>query len=104
MNSLPSLPDMDDRELRLPAHCSTTTAEDLRVRLVLAADFDDTTEVDASGVESIGQAALQLLLAARHEALSNGRGFTILDPSPAFVERVTGACLAEALGIEPAKG
>ena len=44
----------DDRSLRLPPHGSTTTAEDLRVRLVLAADFDGEMAIDASEVESVG--------------------------------------------------
>ncbi len=92
-----------DRTVRLPAHCTTVTAEDIRVRLVLAADFDGAIEVDASQVESIGQAALQLLIAARAEAATTGRPFAIIDPSAAFVERVTHCRLAEAIGLESQK-
>ena len=92
-----------DRMVCLPAHCTTVTAEDIRVRLVLAADFDDLIEVDASQVESIGQATLQLLIAARAEAVATGRGFAIVDPSAAFVERVTLCRLAEAIGLESQK-
>ncbi len=89
-----------DRTVRLPAHCTTVTAEDIRVRLVLAADFDGVMEVDASEVESIGQATLQLLVAARAEAEEAGQRFAIIDASPAFVERVTLCRLADAIGLE----
>lgn len=89
-----------DRGLRLPAHCTTVTAEDLRVRLVLATDLDGGIEIDASEVESVGQAVLQLLVAARIEAEANDQRFAILSPSPAFVDRVTRCRLADAIGLE----
>ena len=107
MSSMPSPPEPateisldDDRSLRLPVHGTTTAAEDIRVRLVLAADLDDAIEVDASEVESVGQAVLQLLVAARAEAESNGQAFRIAHPSHAFVERVTSCHLADAIGLE----
>ena len=104
MDSTLPLPDaepgLDDRSLRLPAHGTTVTAEDLRVRLVLAADLDDTIEIDASEVESVGQAVLQLLVAARAEAASNGQLFRIANPSPAFVDRVNRCQLAAAVGLD----
>jgi anti-anti-sigma regulatory factor len=90
----------EDRSLRLPAHGTTVTAEDLRIRFVLAADLDDAIEVDASEVESVGQAVLQLLVAARAEAAGNGQPFRILNPSPAFLDRVTRCQLAGAIGLE----
>ena len=86
--------------VRLPAHGTTVTAEDLRMRLVLAADHDERLEIDASQVESIGQAVLQLLIAARAEAERNGQPFAILQPSPAFVARVTGCRLADVVGLK----
>lgn len=89
----------EDRSLRLPAHGSTTTAEDLRVRLVLASDFDGEMVIDASQVESIGQAVLQLLVAAKAEADGAGQPFIIANPSPAFVERVTACRLGAAFGL-----
>jgi len=101
---MPLQPDvMEGGPVRLPAHGSTVTAEDLRVHLVLAADYDGRTEIDASGVESVGQAVLQLLVAARIDADANGQSFAILDPSPAFTERVAACRLADALGLETAK-
>jgi anti-anti-sigma regulatory factor len=100
MDSTLPLPEADDRALVLPAHGTTVTAEDLRVRFVLAADLDDVIEVDASQVESVGQAVLQLLVAARAEAASNGQGFRIANPSQAFVNRVTSCRLADAIGLE----
>jgi anti-anti-sigma regulatory factor len=102
MHSPPQLPEdtAEDRSLRLPVHGTTVTAEDLRVRLVLAADFDDTLEIDASEVESVGQAVLQLLVAARAEAAGSGQPFRITNPSPAFIDRVTRSRLADAIGLE----
>ena len=100
MDSTLPLPETEDRSLRLPAHGTTVTAEDLRVRLVLAADLDDAIEVDASEVESVGQAVLQLLVAARIEAENAGQAFRIVNPSQAFVERVTSCRLAAAVGLE----
>lgn len=89
----------EDRSLRLPVHGSTVTAEDLRVRLVLASDFDGEIAVDASEVESVGQAVLQLLVAAKAETESAGQVFTIVNPSPAFVDRVTACRLGDAIGL-----
>lgn len=89
----------EDRAVKLPAHSTTVTAEDLRVRLVLASDFDGAMEVDASGVESVGQAVLQLLVAAKAEADTQGQPFVIHNPSSAFVGRVTACGLAPAIGL-----
>ena len=83
----------------MPAHCSTVVADDLRIRLVLAADRADTVVVDASEVESVGQAVLQLLIAARVEADRHGGAITIHDPSPTFVDRVARCGLADAVGL-----
>jgi anti-anti-sigma regulatory factor len=66
---------------------------------VLAADLDDEIIVEASDVESVGQAVLQLLVAARAEAVQAGQAFTIANPSPAFVERVAACRLDAALGL-----
>ena len=103
----PPLPDaypVEDRSLRLPAHCTTVTAEETRIRLVLAADLDAAIEVDASEVESIGQATLQLLVAARAEAGGSGQRFAVVNPSPAFVSRVGACCLADAIGLDLQEG
>ena len=84
----------------LPPHGSTVVAEDLRVRLVLASDVDGDILIDGSQVESVGQAVIQLLLAAREEAERSGQAFTITNPSPALTQRL-GACgLANHFGLE----
>jgi len=108
MNSPLSLPDMapgslDDRSLRLPVNGNTVAAEDLKVRLVLAADLDEEMRIDASQVESVGQAVLQLLVAAGAEAERRSLNFEITNPSAAFVERVAGCGLAETLGLQTGK-
>lgn len=87
--------------IMLPAHATTVSAEELKVRLVLAADLEGAVTVDASEVESVGQAALQLLLAARSEAQASGRTFAIVDPSAVFTARITALGLAEPLGLSP---
>ena len=95
----PPLDSLVDRAVHLPAHCGTVAAEDLRVRLVLAADLDGGIEVRADAVDSIGQAALQILVAARREAVARHQPYAIVDPSPAFVDRVTRCRLAGAIGL-----
>ncbi|MFN7399393.1 MAG: STAS domain-containing protein [Sandaracinobacter sp.] len=97
---MPPQPDTEDRGLCvLPAQCNTVAAEDLRTRLVLAADWSDHTRIDASGVESIGQAVLQLLTAAYADSAANGRDFSIVNPSPSFLARVDGCKLSAAVGL-----
>lgn len=104
MASAPPDDPTEDRSLRLPAHCTTVTAEDLRVRLVLATDLDHRIEIDASQVASIGQAVLQLLLAARAETERAAQPFAILQPSAAFLERVAACGLLQPLGLEACAG
>jgi anti-anti-sigma regulatory factor len=98
----------------LPAAAVTTNAEAIKVHLVLAADAaaelaaagtgPAVIEVDAGQVEAIGQAAFQLLLAARAEAEAGGIGFGIVNPSPVFTERAHACGLASRLGLESAEG
>ncbi|MFV0623232.1 STAS domain-containing protein [Sphingomonas sp. ac-8] len=89
--------------IRLPAHGTTVTAAELRTQMVLAADFSDRTVVDAAEVESVGQAVLQVLVAARREAVQSGHAFAIHNPSPAFVQRVVASRLADAIGLPVGK-
>ncbi|PVX30442.1 STAS domain-containing protein [Sphingomonas pokkalii] len=97
---LPPLDASADDALALPAHGTTVTAADLQTRLLQAIDGDGPVEVDASQVESVGQAVLQLLIAARTEAERIGKSFTILNPSTAFTDRVNRCQLAAAVGID----
>lgn len=97
--SLP-VPEPMDQPLRLPSNASTATAAELQAELVRAIDGEAGIAIDASQVESIGQAALQILVAARAEAQANDRLFRIVDPSAAFVDRVTRCRLAAAIGLE----
>lgn len=87
--------------LRLPPQCTTVTADDLRVQLVLASDADGEIVVDASDVENVGQAVLQLLVAASDEARRSGQSLAIANPSPAFVQRAASCLLADRLGLQP---
>ena len=63
-------------------------------------DFEGEITIDASEVENVGQAVLQLLIAARAEAERNEQPFAIVNPSTAFVERVTACRLADAIGLQ----
>lgn len=94
----------DDRSLKLPVHGTTVAAEDLKVRLVLAADIDGEMVVEAGEVESVGQAVLQLLAAARIEAEQSGQSFRIANPSQAFIDRVVACQLADAIGLSAEEG
>jgi anti-anti-sigma regulatory factor len=89
--------------IRLIGHGSTTTAEDLRTQLVLASDAAEATTIDASEMLSVGQAVLQLLIAARHEAGLRNHRFHYTGASAAFSERVHGCQLANAIGLEIGK-
>ena len=89
--------------VRLPANGTTVAAEELHATLVLAADRAGEIVVDASAVENVGQAVLQLLLAARAEAEARGLDFTIDHPSEPFRARVEACLLAGALGLSPAQ-
>jgi len=98
----PSEPGFDGPIL-LPAHCSTVVADDLRIRMVLASDQADTIVIDASEVESVGQAVLQLLIAARAEAERNAGAMSIINPSSAFADRVAEFGLSGAIGLSSAE-
>ena len=100
MTLMHNQPDPDAVDtIYLPAHGTTVTAEDLKVRLVLAANLGDRVNVDARDVESVGQAVLQLLIAARIDAQAAGHAFTITNPSPAFSARIAAFGLNHTLAI-----
>lgn len=101
MNSTPSPldPVLDEGPIVLPVSGTTVAAEELQVRLVLAADRLPELSIDASQVENVGQAVLQLLVAARAEAEDRGLDFDIVAPSAAFLARVRACRLAEPLGL-----
>jgi anti-anti-sigma regulatory factor len=96
---LPPDPALPDSAILLPTNGTTVAAEDLQVSLVLAADRHAPFRIDASAVENVGQAVLQLLVAARAEAAANDLDFAIVAPSEAFLARVRACRLAEPLGL-----
>ncbi|GGO96888.1 STAS domain-containing protein [Stakelama pacifica] len=102
MTLLPNLSDVPATAIEtimLPVNGTTVTAEELKVRLVLAADLGGEMIIDASQVESVGQAMVQLLLAGRAEAQANDHPFTIINASPAFRARIEALGLAGPLGL-----
>ena len=109
MDSLPKQPDaalegLDaDGRLRLPPNVTTTMAEDLRAALVLAADHEEAIEIDAADTVSIGQAALQLLIAAKLEAERLDMPFAIVNARTELVERLDALGLAETLQLAAEK-
>ena len=101
MTLLPNLSDVPATAIEtimLPVNGTTVTAEELKVRLVLAADLGGEMIIDASQVESVGQAMVQLLLAGRAEAQANDHPFTIINASPAFSASQKVASFAVAAG------
>lgn len=89
--------------IRLTGHGTTVTAGELCAELVLAADSAPTTAIDASELLSVGQAVLQLLIAAREDAVQNDHPFHFTGVSAAFSERVLGCQLAESIGLVAGK-
>jgi anti-anti-sigma regulatory factor len=71
--------------IRLPSSCSTATAGETLAALLERQQKDVSVAIDASGVTNIGQAVLQILVAARIDFQKRRRGFSILDPSAAFL-------------------
>lgn len=96
-------PEPDFGAIRLTGHGTTVTAEDLRTQLVVAFDLCNATTIDASESLSVGQAVLQLLIAARNEATAIARDFSFVGASAAFSDRVMSCQLADAIGLEIAK-
>lgn len=89
--------------IRLHGHVTTVAAEDLRNQLIMAADHSVSTAIDATDVLSIGQAALQLLIAAKREATERDHDLHYTGASAAFRERVDTCQLADAIGLETGK-
>lgn len=103
-NAAPApVPALDLGTISLDGHGATVTAEDLRNQLIMAADHAMATEIDASGTLSVGQAVLQLLIAARAEAAQRDHDFIYTGASAAFRDRVVGCRLADAIGLEIGK-
>lgn len=96
-------PDPDFGAIRLVGHGTTVTAENLRTQLVVAFDLCDSTVIDTSESLSVGQAVLQLLIAARNEAKQHGHDFRFVATGAIFSERVNSYQLAEAIGLEIVK-
>ena len=82
-------------QVRLPAHCGTAAAPAIHRALVKAIAAGHPPVIDAGEVENLGQAMLQLLLAARAAAPT----MTIDPASPAFAERIHALGLGLSLGL-----
>lgn len=71
--------------IQLPPRCSTASADDMLSALLASRTRDVSVAIDASRVKSIGQAVLQILIAARTDCARRGRSFAIVDPSTEFL-------------------
>ena len=69
---LPPNPPEPPAPILLPPHCSIDAAASLRDAL-LAIEAPAGVAIDAGAVETIGQAVMQVLLAARNDAVADGR-------------------------------
>ena len=87
---------LDDGSILLPENCNAAAAEQLLPLLRTAAPG----RIDAGATESLGQAVLQLLLAARQDAESAGRPFEISPCSAAVAERIALCGLTGAFAID----
>ncbi len=81
--------------IRLPAQCGTAAAPAVHRALVEAIAAGAAPAIDAGEVEILGQAMLQLLLAAKAAAPA----MTIDPASPAFAERIHALRLSASLGL-----
>jgi len=86
--------------IQLPARCSTAAAEDMLALVLESRKRDMPIRIDASGVTSIGQAVLQLLIVARRDFVRRGQDFVIADPSEAFLAAVRMSGCEQHLEIE----
>ncbi|EIZ78696.1 hypothetical protein WSK_2744 [Novosphingobium sp. Rr 2-17] len=96
-------PTPDSSTIRLSGHGTTIVAEDLLTQCVGASDLRDSTAIDASEALSVGQAVLQVLIAARREADARGHAYRFVSASAAFSDRVNSCQLADAIGLEIGK-
>lgn len=77
----------------LSTRLDTEAAASLRQSLTKMVEDAKPLSVDGSEVELVGQACLQVLVAARRAANEQGLAFAIERPSPALVEAATLAAL-----------
>lgn len=89
---------LPDEPIGLPAHSGTAIAEDLRAALVMAVDGGGVA-ISAAAVQSVGQAVLQLLAAARIEAAARGVPFHYVDVSDALAAQAGACAMAAAIGL-----
>lgn len=85
-----------DTRIPLPAQCGSAAAEGLHRALCEATDRG-AVHIDASQVDSVGQAVLQLLLAARRTAQARGISFDIRSASETFSDTLSRCQLPELL-------
>jgi len=77
---------------------SIHTAAELRRRLLDALDAAEAVEVDLSRVHEIDSAGLQLMLAARREAVARDKTLRFMNHSPAVRETIEFCDLSGPLG------
>ena len=102
MNSTPNQPDPCEPlpVLKLPANATTASAESLHAQLMALLEGPGCASIDASEVVNIGQAALQLVVAAQAQARAAGQPLAITNPSAAFSERIAQCRLTEHIGLQ----
>lgn len=75
---------------------------DLHLTLLKALEQSDCIEIDASAIQQIDTASLQLLLVAKRSAISQHKTLSIDFPSERFIEAATLLGLAEILEVDQA--
>lgn len=87
-------------EIELGPELGVAEAEALRNELIEALDRECDVQIKAAGVNRIGTAALQVLLAFRRELLTRERKLRFVAPSRALLDATRDTGLTRALGIE----
>lgn len=83
----------------LPADCGIAQAEALRGRLTELRELDAPLQLDASAVERVSTACLQLLVALFRERAETGRSSALQAPSAPLAEAVVCLGLSASLPI-----
>lgn len=81
----------------LPEILDITVVQSLKADMLERVAAEGPLTVDASQVEKIGSAAIQIIHAAGLARAIRGRAMTVTDPSPAFIQGFTDIGFAEDL-------
>ncbi len=91
-------PAADDNVVTLAADCTLEQAPGIKANLVAALEQGSKVRLDASAVQEVDTAALQLLCAFARTAMANGLNVEWQAPSPAFRDAAGRLGIADYVG------